>query len=84
MIHKQIALYARVSSTQQADAGTIESQLSALRERVALEGFALPPSMEFVDDGYSGGSFLRPALERLRDTIYAGVIDRLYVLAPDR
>jgi site-specific DNA recombinase len=84
MIHKQIALYARVSSTQQADAGTIESQLSALRERVALEGFALPPSLEFVDDGYSGGSFLRPALERLRDTIYAGVIDRLYVLAPDR
>ncbi len=51
MIHKQIALYARVSSTQQADAGTIESQLSALRERVAREGFALPPSMEFVDDG---------------------------------
>ncbi len=40
--------------------------------------------MEFVDDGYSGGGFLRPALERLRDAIYAGVIDRLYVLAPDR
>ena len=84
MIHKQVAVYARVSSTQQADAGTIESQLSALRQRVALDGFALPPSMEFVDDGYSGGSFLRPALERLRDKIYTGMIDRLYVLAPDR
>jgi site-specific DNA recombinase len=84
MTQKQMALYARVSSTQQADAGTIESQLSALRERIAADGCALPPPLEFVDDGYSGGSFLRPALERLRDAIHTGAIDRLYVLAPDR
>jgi predicted site-specific integrase-resolvase len=33
-----VALYARVSSAQQADAGTIVSQLSALRARIAADG----------------------------------------------
>jgi site-specific DNA recombinase len=84
MNHKQVALYARVSSMQQAEAGTIVSQLSALRVRIANDGFALLPEMEFIDDGYSGSSFLRPGLERLRDVLHTGGIDRLYVLAPDR
>lgn len=35
---KQVALYARVSSSQQADAGTIASQLAVLRARVAADG----------------------------------------------
>jgi site-specific DNA recombinase len=84
MTPQQVALYARVSSTQQADAGTIESQLSALRARITADGFVLPHEREFIDDGYSGGSFLRPGLERLRDALHLGGIDRLYVLAPDR
>src|SRR5438270_6037851 len=84
MTPKQVALYARVSSTQQADAGTIESQLSALQARIAVDGFVLPREREFIDDGYSGSSFLRPGLERLRDVLQTGGIDRLYVLAPDR
>jgi site-specific DNA recombinase len=37
MNRKQIALYARVSSSQQADAGTIESQLAAVRSRIAAD-----------------------------------------------
>jgi site-specific DNA recombinase len=84
MNRQQAALYARVSSTQQADAGTIVSQLSALRARIGADGLTLSPELEFIDDGYSGSSFLRPGLERLRDVLHAGGIDRLYVLAPDR
>jgi site-specific DNA recombinase len=84
MNRQQAALYARVSSTQQADAGTIVSQLSALRARIAADGLTLSPELEFIDDGYSGSSFLRPGLERLRDVLHTGGIDRLYVLAPDR
>jgi site-specific DNA recombinase len=80
----QIALYARVSSAQQAEAGTIASQLSALRERVASDGYHITEPMEFIDDGYSGTTFERPALERLRDLAWAGRLDRLYVLDPDR
>src|SRR3954454_19297021 len=81
----QAAIYARVSSERQAAEHTIESQLEALRARVAGEdGHSLPPELEFIDDGYSGASFLRPALERLRDMVAAGGVDHLYVHSPDR
>jgi site-specific DNA recombinase len=78
------ALYARVSSEQQAQAQTITSQVAALRERIATDGLALPTEREFIDAGYSGATLVRPALERLRDLAAAGGLDRLYVLAPDR
>lgn len=78
------AIYARVSSEQQAKNATIASQLEALRGRLERDGLALEPELSFIDEGYSGGSLLRPALERLRDQAAAGALDRLYVLAPDR
>ena len=78
------ALYARVSSEQQVLTGTIQSQLASLRAHVAERGLVIPPEREFVDDGYSGASLIRPALERLRDLAAAGGLDQLYVLAPDR
>ena len=80
----QAAIYARVSSERQATAQTIASQLAALRERVAADGCALPEAMQFLDDGYSGTTLVRPALERLRDLVAAGAVDRLYIHSPDR
>src|SRR6266571_2986884 len=80
----QVAIYARVSSDQPAEAQTIASQVAALRERVAAEGFVLPEAMQFLDEGYSGATLIRPALERLRDVIAAGAVDRVYVHSPDR
>ena len=38
----------------------------------------------FIDDGYSGATLVRPALERLRDLAAAGGVDRVYVHSPDR
>jgi len=78
------ALYARVSSDQQADEDTIASQLEALCQRAARDGCPLPRELQFSDDGYSGSTLLRPALERLRDQIASGAIDRLYIYSPDR
>lgn len=80
----QGAIYARVSSEQQAEANTIASQIVALRERVADDGLVLNPEMEFIDEGYSGASLIRPGLERLRDWAASGLFDRLYVHSPDR
>ena len=80
----QVAIYARVSSEQPAEAQTIASQVAALRERVAAEGLVVPAAMQFLDDGYSGATLMRPALERLRDVIAAGAVDRVYVHSPDR
>jgi site-specific DNA recombinase len=78
------ACYARVSSQQQADANTIASQVEALRDRVRADGLKLDSECCFLDEGYSGATLLRPALERLRDQAAAGVLDRLYVHSPDR
>ncbi|GHO88606.1 recombinase family protein [Dictyobacter formicarum] len=80
----QVAIYARVSCEQQSEARTIESQVSELRAYVHTQGLSLPKEHEFIDNGYSGATLIRPALERLRDVAAAGGIDRLYVLCPDR
>jgi site-specific DNA recombinase len=78
------ALYARVSSEQQAQAGTIDSQVAAILDRARHDGAAIESEARFIDEGHSGATLIRPALERLRDLAAAGAIDRLYVLCPDR
>src|SRR3546814_625757 len=79
-----VALYARVSSDQQAKRGTIESQIAALTERIVADGAQVVEDMRFIDAGVSGATLIRPQLERLRDRAALGSVDRLYVLSPDR
>lgn len=80
----RVAIYARVSSDQQAQEQTIASQVAALRERVAGDGWQLDEQLCFLDDGVSGTTLQRPALERLRDLAYVGGLQKLYVHSPDR
>jgi site-specific DNA recombinase len=80
----RVAIDARVSSDQPAQPGTIASQVGALRQRVQADGLTLEDELWFLDDGYSGSTLLRPALERLRDSAWAGGFGRLDVHAPDR
>jgi site-specific DNA recombinase len=79
-----VALYARVSSDQQTQAQTIDSQVAALRARVTADDCVVLPECEFIDEGYSGATLVRPGLERLRDLSASGEIERLYVHSPDR
>jgi site-specific DNA recombinase len=80
----QVALYTRVSSDRQAEAGTIESQVLVLKERIKEDGHDIHPELCFVDEGFSGATLIRPALEKLRDIAYLGNIDKLYILSADR
>ena len=80
----RVGIYARVSSDQQAEKQTIQSQVSALRERADTDKHSLTEQLCFLDDGVSGATLTRPALEKLRDTAYAGGIQKLYVHSPDR
>jgi site-specific DNA recombinase len=84
MSDRRIALYARVSTEHQARDHTIASQLAALHERIAADQQSLAPDDAYADDGYSGSVLVRPGLERLRDAVATGEIERVYVLAPDR
>ena len=81
---KCVALYARVSSERQAQQATIESQVQALRARASADGHCLLPSDIYTDEGFSGSTLVRPALERLRDRAAEGQISILYVHSPDR
>src|SRR5262249_17374324 len=80
----RVALYARVSGEQQEKEDTIASQLEALTQRIATDGWEWEPELPSVDDGSSGYTPPRPGLERPRAQAAAGAIDRLYVLDPDR
>ncbi len=81
---KSVALYARVSSEQQTQQATIDSQLTALRSRAQTDGHHVTPDAVYMDEGFSGATLVRPALERLRDRIAEGGLDLLYVHSPDR
>ncbi len=80
----QVAIYARVSSDQQAEHHTIDSQLAELTARAVQDGHCLTDNLRFIDNGHSGASLIRPALERLRDLVALSAIDLLYVQSPDR
>lgn len=79
-----VALYARVSSDRQAREQTIASQIAELEQRIAADGVTLEAEHRFIDEGYSGSTLIRPALEKLRDMAAAGAFQRLYVHSPDR
>ena len=78
------AIYARVSSARQAKDETIGSQLAALREHAATSRLEVPGEWVFADEGHSGATLARPALEALRDLAAQGCLDVVLVYSPDR
>ena len=78
------ALYARVSTTQQEQETTIESQVAALESYAQQQGYTLAPAYYFLDNGVSGAQLVRPALERLRDQAAEGAFAVVLCLSPDR
>ncbi|MCA1677442.1 MAG: recombinase family protein [Actinobacteria bacterium] len=78
------AIYARVSSERQRQDETIQSQTVGLRELAAERGLLLLDDLVFEDEGFSGATLTRPALERLRDRAAEGAFEVLLCHAPDR
>jgi len=80
----RIALYARVSTSRQAQAQTIEQQLARLQAHVQARGETLAEQAVFCDAGYRGASLSRAGLDQLRDRAALAEFDRVVVTAPDR
>ena len=78
------AIYARVSSAGQKKDQTIGSQTAALRAHAATSRLEVPEGWVFQDEGHSGATLVRPALERLRDLAAQGCMDVVLVWSPDR
>jgi len=81
---RMAAIYARVSSEQQREANTIASQTASLIEFAEKHDLDVPKEWVFEDEGYSGATLERPALERLRDLAAEGQIQVVLAYAPDR
>jgi len=78
------ALYARVSTALQEQEETMASQLAALQAYAQAAGLEVPPEWVFRDEGYSGSTLDRPALDALRDLVQRGACRRIVVYDPDR
>jgi site-specific DNA recombinase len=77
-------IYARVSSARQKKDETIASQTAALRAHAEQLGLEVPDEWVFEDEGHSGATLVRPALERLRDLVAGVGIDVVLCYSPDR
>jgi site-specific DNA recombinase len=77
-------IYARVSSARQKKDDTIASQTTALRGHAQQLGLEVPEEWVFCDEGHSGATLIRPALERMRDLIAGVGIDVVLCYSPDR
>jgi site-specific DNA recombinase len=78
----RLAIYARVSTEEQREGQTIDSQIAEL-ERFAREK-AWPIVGTYKDEGWSGGVMEWPDLDRLRDDAQKGVFDAVLINDVDR
>ena len=78
------AIYARVSSARQKKDETIGSQTAALQAHAKQLGLDVPNEWVFEDEGHSGATLVRPALERLRDLVAGVGIEVVLCYSPDR
>jgi len=75
-----IAIYARVSTEEQAVKGSsIESQIEACINKAGTTDV-----LRYIDDGYSGELLERPGLNKLREDVEKGLIDKVICYDPDR
>ena len=81
---RSAAIYARVSSARQKEQETIGSQTAALRVHAEQLGLEVAEQWVFCDDGHSGATLVRPALERLRDLVAQVPVEVVLIYSPDR
>src|SRR4030043_361670 len=81
---KTAAIYTRVSSDQQKENKTIESQVESLIDFADQNGYIVPEEYIFKDEGYSGAILVRPGLEKVRDLSAEGQIQVVLAYSPDR
>jgi len=80
--NKLIAIYGRVSSSNQENEGTIETQLSAVNEFATKHGCVTV--QVYKDEGWSGDSIVRPALDQLRMDAKKKIWESVIMYDPDR
>jgi site-specific DNA recombinase len=78
----KIAAYARVSTEEQRDGQTIDSQIAELETLAYSKNWVV--SGVYSDEGWSGSVIVRPALDRLRDDARLGRFQAVLINDVDR
>ena len=79
---KFVALYARVSTSNQEDQQTIEVQLAEVNSYAKEHGFEIVKT--YKDEGWSGDILYRPDLDQLRIDAKKRIWDAVLTYDPDR
>src|SRR6266850_1974981 len=83
--HKRYAaIYARVSTDEQVNNFSLDTQREACRKFAEREGYTVPESYVLTDEGISGTTMDRPCFRKLRDLVAAQAITAIIVYDPDR
>ncbi|MDD5738651.1 MAG: recombinase family protein [Candidatus Pacebacteria bacterium] len=76
------AIYCRVSTEEQKEGGTIDSQIRELEDFAQANGHII--TARYIDDGWSGSILNRPELDHLRDKAGKGLFEAVLVNDVDR
>jgi len=76
------AIYARVSTEEQKEGQTIDSQVAELERFAASQKW--PVTDVYKDAGWSGALLARPELDRLRDDASKGIFQVVLINDGDR
>ncbi len=79
---KLIATYQRVSTSAQEEQQTIQTQILTLKEFAKKNNYRI--AQEYIDDGWSGDTLIRPALDELRQDAKKKIWDAILIYDPDR
>ena len=78
----RLAIYARVSSDEQREGQTIDSQVSELERFARDKGWVVAGI--YKDDGWSGAVMARPELDHMRDDARKGLFQAVLINDVDR
>lgn len=78
----RVAIYARVSSEEQREGQTIDSQIAELERFASAQGWVVVGI--YKDEGWSGAVLVRPELDRLRDDAKKKLFDIVLLNDVDR
>lgn len=79
---KRAAIYARVSTAEQVEGTSLQTQVASCQRHLQAQGWALQD--HYVDEGVSGAKARRPALDRLLEQVANGTVDVVVVAKLDR
>lgn len=78
----RLAIYVRVSTDEQREGQTIDSQIVELERLAHTKGWVIADA--YKDDGWSGSMMARPELDRLRDDARLGRFQAVLINDVDR